>query len=370
MQCAAYLIDIKAEPADLPDLRSSTVMTGHTPSDIDLSVAVPALCGGTASERDIADFARLCVRLSIATLMFLQSKGYRIFDGTGGGPSFEDTAADAIADLFERDAEGAFVRFRRYFGPHLGKAESHAEWLVLLRRLVSRRVQQALSRVFRERDPEGARIRRGLKMAALKHGRWKLETAFGRQWIRLDHGIVRPPAGDAGRTLPEDDRLSALACGRFNSRDTLPVLLDKLSDFFMDHPELPARLELNDAVRLVRGYRKGAGRPAESQPSGAPLSPDLVQAVESGRDSLFRKIDKDYKAKGKLDDCSAAAFCKALSDIVDDILAGDPPGPYFEYLRVHLEGLDEERYRAELRTKFEYMAKLLKRKVERAVLIF
>jgi hypothetical protein len=345
-------------------------MTGPVPSDIDLSAVVPAICDGTASERDTADFARLCVRLSIATLMFLQSRGYRIFEATGGGPSFEDTAADAIADLFERDGEGAYVRFRRYFGPYMGKTGSHAEWLVLLRRLVTRRVQQALSRVFRERDPEGAKIRRGLKMAALKHGRWKLETAFGRQWIRLDHGIVRPADGEPGRSLPEDERLSALACGRFNPRDTLPVLLDKLSEFLLDHPDLPARIELNDAVRLVRGYRKGAGRPAEGMTSGVPLSPDLVRAVESCRDNLFRKIERDYRAKGKLDEHSAAAFRMALSDIVDDMLAGDPPGPYFEYLQAHLEGLDEERYRAELRTKFEYMAKLLKRKVERAVTVF
>lgn len=343
-------------------------MNGHAYTDIDLCSVIPALCEGTVSERDIAAFARVCVRLSIATLMFLQSRGYRILDEAGGGPSVEDTAADAVADLFERDGAGGYIRFRRYFSPHLGKTASHAEWLILLRRLVTRRVQQALSRVFRERDPEGARIRRGLKIAALKHGRWRLETAFGRQWIRLDHGIVRP--GTRGLSLLQDGHLSALACGRFNPRDTLPVILDKLSDFFLDHPELSARIELNDAVRLVRGYRKAAERSDAPLPSEPPLSPDLIQAIECGRDSLFLKIERDYRAKGKLDEKEAGAFRLALSDMVDDVLAGDPPGPYFEYLRARLKGLDEERYRAQLRTKFEYMAKLLKRKIERAVSIF
>ncbi len=343
-------------------------MSGPHYTDIDLCAVIPALCGGTVSERDTAAFARVCVRLSIATLMFLQSRGYRIMDESGGGPSVEDTAADAVADLFERDAAGEYVRFRRYFSPHLEKTASDAEWLVLLRRLVTRRVQQALSRVFRERDPEGARIRRGLKIAALKHGRWKLETTFGRQWIRLDHGMIRPETG--GLSLLQDGHLSALACGRFNPRDTLPVILDKLSDFLIEHPELTARIELNDAMRLVRGYRKAAERADVPLSSDPPLSPDLIQAIESGRDSLFLKIERDYRAKGKLDGKEAEAFRLALSDMVEDVLAGDPPGPYFEYLRVRLQGLDEERYRTQLRTKFEYMAKLLKQKIERAVSVF
>ena len=352
---------------DSPPLAAGS-FNGHPYTDIDLRSVIPALCEGTATERDTAGFARVCVRLSIATLMFLQSRGYRILDEAGGGPSVEDTAADAVADLFARDAAGGYVRFRRYFGPHLGKTASNAEWLVLLRRLVSRRVQQALSRVFRERDPEGARIRRGLKIAALKHGRWKLETAFGRQWIRLDHGIVRP--GTGGLSLLQDGHLSALACGRFNPRDTLPVILDKLSDFLIDHPELTVRIELNDAVRLVRGFRKGSERTDGPQPAEPALSPDLIRAIESGRDSLFLKIERDYRDKGKLDGNEAEAFRLALSDMVEDVLAGDPPGSYFEYLRGRMKDLDEGRYRTQLRTKFEYMAKLLKRKIERAVSLF
>jgi hypothetical protein len=344
-------------------------MTDLETTDIDLARIVPALCDGTISDRDTAEFVRLCVRLSIATLMYLQSRGYHIFQGSGArGREFEDTAADAVADLFERDGEGAYVRFRRYFTPYMETAGSHAGWLVLLRRLVTRRVQQALSRVFRERDPESAKLRRGLKMAAANHDRWTLDTAFGRQWIRLDHGIVRPETGV--RRLLEDSRLTALARGRFRPQDTIPVILDKLSDFLLDHPEVSARIELNDAVKLVREFRRGTGRRPEGCPPETPLSPDLILAVESVREGLFRKIEKDYRTRGKLDDRCCGGFRLALSDMVDDLLGGDPPEPYFNYLRVHLPELDEARYRMELRTKFEYMAKLMKQRMARAVSLF
>jgi hypothetical protein len=347
-------------------------MTGFEHADIDLARIVPALCDGTISDRDTAEFVRLCVRLSIATLMYLQSRGYHIFEAGGGagGRGFEDKAADAVADLFERDGDGIYVRFRRYFTPYMESAGSHAEWLVLLRRLVTRRVQQALSRVFRERDPEGAKLHRGLKMAAVNHGRWTLDAAFGRQWIRLDHGFVRSETGVPRLRLLEDSRLTALACGRFRPQDTLPVILDRLSDFLLDHPEVSDRIELKDAVKLVREFRRGTGRRAEGCPSETPLSPDLIHAVESVREGLVRKIERDYRTRGKLDDRCSEGFRLALSDMVDDLLGGDPPGPYFEYLRVHLPDLDEARYRAELRTKFEYMAKLLKQRVVRAVSIF
>jgi hypothetical protein len=347
--------------------------------DPPLSVMIRSICAPNPPEKLAAAFARACIRLAAASLRMFEAGGYRVRDRRAGGE--EDIgilAADCIADLFERDAAGTFVQFRKYFGPSLGRALAEEEWLVLLRRLVTLSAKQGMFRLFRERDPESARLWRNVKRTVRSNRRYKLIETAGREWIceRIRERGAAARAGDCIRFISgesEDAGIPADCSSSFLPEDSVPVLIGKTFRAVRSGPGDAPAIGIGDIVRIFKAYRARLGRDAADREGdaagmefdrGFDAAAVRVRLEKLGR-SLSEKMERDYVQKNKLDASAAEGLRRALLKMLEDLADGGLSSSSFGYVREFLPGLDEGAYRKKLRTIFEYFVKLMKNDVKK-----
>jgi len=337
------------------------------PAGMPLSARIERICRSDATERELRDFVVLCVRLACGTLRVLESRGYRIFEQRAADAGeAERIALDALADLFERNPSGEFIRLRRYFDPHLQEGLSDEECLMLLRRLVFNRTRQGVFHSFRDRDPQGAKLYRCIKLAVFKDERYETEEHLGREWICVKN------AGKASRRckvrLTEWENLKPELFCRFRPVDDTPEMLEKIFDHARSVSNGPVLVALDDAARLIREYRQILAKP-ESEATAVSDSEDSLLTDETGKAldlimaGLFRKIDGSYVAKGRMDPDCAQGLKNALAGLVRDLKDGHPLYPGIHYLREHLHDAGKGARTGILQSRFEYMVKLLKKRI-------
>jgi hypothetical protein len=334
--------------------------------DPQLSVMIREICSPDPSERMIAAFAQVCIRLSIGSLRMFESGGYRVRDHGQAAGDIGTLAADCIADLFERNAGGEFVLFRRHFAPHLGRPLPEEEWFALLRRLVTPSARQGMFHIFRERDPESARLWRAVKRTARENPRYRLiETPF-KDWICENRrgrgsGEIRFIHQLPDHAVPHGGSRSG-----FLPADPVPVLIEKTFAAFRDPSDGRTAVEIGFLVRLFRDYRRRMRKATADGPAEEPdfelrfETENVRKRLDAVTGRLSGKIGRDYVEKGKIDPDTAAGVRAALSKMLEDLADGGLTHSHFEYLREFLPGLDERRYRERLRTLFEYLVKLMK----------
>ncbi|MBN1893726.1 hypothetical protein JW906_04500 [bacterium] len=356
----------KAEP-DFRGDAGKALIADRQPRDMKLSARIERICRSDASERDLRDFIGLCVRLACGALRILESRGYRIFEqrGMDAGES-ERIALDALADLFERNPSGEFIHLRRYFEPRLQKDLSDEECLMLLRRLVFNRTRQGIFHLFRDRDPQGARVYRCVKLAVFKDGRYETAEHLGREWIS---DKTRKKTRISGRIRIMDwEGLKAELFARFRPEDDAPQMLKKIFRLAESVSNGPVQVAMDDAARLIREYRQVLARP-ETAPSAVSDSEDDLFADETARmldliqDELCLKIEASYVRKGRMDPDCAQRLKNALAAMVRDLKDGSPLYPFFDYLKDHMPAAAAGGRRTLLRSRFEYMVKLFKARI-------
>ena len=74
-----------------------------------------------------------------------------------------DVAYDCIADLFQKDEKGNYLKLQAFFGSLDVQSLSNQEIFFHLRRIVSSRVNQGLFRIYQEADPSLGKIIRNIK---------------------------------------------------------------------------------------------------------------------------------------------------------------------------------------------------------------
>jgi len=163
-----------------------------------LSYLVPRIVTGGYSQGELCEFINLVQKISLSYLKYQEVIGKHIrWERRGKSGELEDMAIDCVAGLFMRNENNEFVQLRRYFGPYLDSAAepNDVELLIMLRRLVIKKTKQELSRIFKERDPEGAKIIRNIRVAVKNAKDLGIFREMGREYI-----FVRTPAW-AGRSL-------------------------------------------------------------------------------------------------------------------------------------------------------------------------
>jgi len=116
----------------------------------------------------LTQFVNLVQKVSLSYLKYQEVIGKHIrWERNKNLGELDDLALDCIAGLFMRNEHGEFIQLKKYFCQNNDGLATmdDAEILVLLRRLVIKKTKQELSRIFKERDPEGAKIVRNIKVA-------------------------------------------------------------------------------------------------------------------------------------------------------------------------------------------------------------
>lgn len=370
----------------------------------DLSSLVCRICDGSYHELELTGFVNLVQKISLSYLKYQEVIGKHIrWERNKNMGELDDLALDCVAGLFMRNDEGEFIQFRKYFLQNTTCLEQmdDVEILVLLRRLVIKKTKQELSRIFKERDPEGAKIVRNIKVAIKSSADFQSFREMGREYIytvgSLDgkrrtngmHGHVSNGTNGAAKngvsngngklngalreflrkskpTIPEKS-LRGEYLSEFCPKDPVSAGLRKMLEVVQEDERYQNFLPLDMVARIMRitNLEMARDRLVSQFTDTSPLDDLKLKEIEKRKfivlDRIQKKIQSQYVSTGKISQEKGDVYYKALAEILDDISQGKKYDSYFKHLKRYMPELSQRAYRSQERTIFEYLGKLIKK---------
>lgn len=355
-----------------------------------LSSFLPLICGGGYTQSELAEFIDIVQKISLSYLKYQEIIGKHIrWERRRKSSELDDLAIDCIAGLFMRNDAGDFVQLKRYFGPYMapyGNAND-VELLILLRRLVIKKTKQELSRIFKERDPEGAKIIRNIRVAVKSANDLATFREMGREYIYIRKSkngrIADPQPGMAVRAadLPEstltylrkvkpampEKSLKNSYLDLYGPKDHVSTTIRKMLSIVHGDGRFQNYLATDVVARLIRhtNLEVVRARLIADIEDLSPLDYLRLKEIDEAKEKVLRmirqKLQHQYINSGKLTIAKGEIYYRTLADVIDDITHSKKVESYFRQLRKYLPDLTQRRYRQEERTIFEYLGKLTKK---------
>jgi hypothetical protein len=310
-----------------------------------------AVLGNNCTSKQLNAVINLCVALA---LEMLGRKSNRRKLSSVQGMDEKDLAYDSIADLFQRDSDGCFIRLEAYFGSFDLTAVSDEELLVCLRRLVYARVNQALFRMYQEVDPVFSKILRNVKLAIDAVKQFDEVERFGEICLvpafcdTLEHS----PSLDA-----EDLQRHLLSTCTGN--ENIPQMLGKLAVFLRQQK---CNSRIIPIITVATVFQSVYAIKNEPLLTPASLETDLslvdvVETIKSVCRAVREKALRRYVGKKKVSEEIFTAYFEAIEDNLLARFAGDIGGDhsYFDLLKKRLPDLTQDEYKKRHRAKLEYL---------------
>jgi hypothetical protein len=387
-----------------------------------LSYLVPRIVQGGYSQGELCEFINLVQKISLSYLKYQEVIGKHIrWERRGKSGEIEDMAIDCVAGLFMRNENNEFVQLRRYFGPYLdtNTALNDVELLIMLRRLVIKKTKQELSRIFKERDPEGAKIIRNIRVAVKNAKDLGIFREMGREYIFLRNPVgagrhVHSAHAEAGKKKAAAAKAPAFLHDSCKGKAVEPataVAVVKAAELTEDElvylrkskPSIPektlknhyldlytAKDHVSTTIRKMLSVVKTDERFQNFLPTDvvarlirhtnlemvrtrliaqiedvSPLDYVRLKEIELAKKKVLsrvrQKIHSQYVASSKVSPEKGEIYFRTLADVLDDITHSKKIESYFRHLRKYIPDLTQRRYREEERTIFEYLGKLTKK---------
>ena len=370
-----------------------------------LSTLVSSVCRGDYQETDLVEFVNLVQKISLSYLKYQEVIGKSIrWQRNKNVGELEDLALDCVAGLFMRNEKNEFVQFQRYFGQDSIPIEKidEGDILVQLRRLVIKKTKQELSRIFKERDPEGAKIVRNIKVAIKSADDFEAFREMGREYIYFTGGHGNGTTRKAEKSIvPQNHngnatQLNSDAKERENGkpsheylRKSMPSIPEKslrgeyLSSYCPKDPvSMGIRkmlsvinsderyqnfLPLDMVARIMRqtSIEMARDRLVSQAQELSPLDDLKLKEIEKRKREVLKriktKIQNQYVRNDKISAEKGDIYYLALADVLEDISQGKKYDSYYKHLRTYMPLLSQREYRQQERTIFEYLGKLIKK---------
>ena len=354
-----------------------------TMNKFELTELVRSICSGTYCQAQLVQFINLTQKISLGYLKYQEVTGKRISgERLETEVELEDLAIDCIAELFSRDEDNNFSQLKKYYEPKFEENPNitDAEVLVLTRRLVVRKTKQELSRVFRERDPEGAKIVRNIKVAIRSSEKLHVFKDMGKEFVFYKNGFdlesENPDPAQSRRLslylrrakppIPEEI-LHNRFIDIYNPNDSVSSSIGKLLEAVYQLEEYQNFLSLESVVKLLRKVKFEAFRERVKAEEHVPTPVDNIESKEIESyigvvmESIWSKIESQYLLTGKLSSEKAHIYNNALRDVLYDLIQKKDNSSYFRNLKYYLPELTQQEYRQQERSVFEYLAKVAKK---------
>ena len=290
-----------------------------------------------------------------------------------------------------RNENDEFVQLKRYFEPHIQEQpiSDDVDFLVLLRRLVIKKTKQELSRIFKERDPEGAKIIRNIRVAVKNAGDLGTFREMGREYIYAQPAEVAEALALAQydesdevepEVLPIDDEhfrrdkptipeksLRSQYLDQYNPKDHVSTSIRKMLSVVFEEEKFQNCLPTDIVARLIRhtNLEIVRSRLLAQIEELSPLDYVRMQEIDRAKKDVLTKIrakiQNQYVASGKISLEKGDIYYSTLADVLDDITHSKKIESYFRHLRKYMPELTQKQYRREERTIFEYLGKLTKK---------
>lgn len=356
------------------------------------------ICASNYSPGDLTEFVNISQKIAISYLKYLEVIGRNIRPKKSEGVNeLEDVAIDCIAGLFMRNDRGEFTQLQRYFGPKVepGTSLDEIEASSMLRRLIVKKTKQELSRIFRERDPEGAKIIRNIKVAIRSSNDLKSFREMGREFIYIDrqsNNNCYEKLGDednynwgdnnqsSDNPIENSDRLKVgipekllyqQFLEKYDPSDSVAAMMKKMIEIVMSYPEYQHHLALDIIATIIRDvtFQHVREKLSNNVDVNSPLS-DLqskeIEQVNQGIITIIhQKINQQYLRKKKITTEKATIYCRAIVDFVNEFTQGKETDSNFKYLKRYIPHLTQKQYREKERSIFEYLVKITKKSLRK-----
>jgi hypothetical protein len=345
-----------------------------------LTQLVYSICDGSYNQSGLIQYINLAQKISLSYLKYQEMLGKRISgDAWEADLELADLAMDCIAELFGRDDSGRFPQLKKYYEGKFAEMPfiNDAEVLILTRRLIVRKTKQELSRIFRERDPEGAKIVRNIKVAIRTAPDLHLFRELGKEFVF--HGpLVKGEQGGAldehsaiylRRSKPPipEEMLHKLFLDNFRSGDSVSISIRHLLEAIHSLEEYQNFCGLDIVVKLVRYVKFDVSREriaageSVATPSDDLESKEMEEYIMVVMNSIWSRLDSQYLRTQKLPAEKAAIYHRALRDVLYDLIQKRDTSSYYRNLKFYMPELTQKEYRQQERSVFEYLAKLAKK---------
>lgn len=330
----------------------------------DLSVVIPKIINGGCTPAELSAFIKLTQRLAFSVLQRRQFRGLRICKNKRNmNAQLRDLALDCIASLFERNERGDFILWQRYFNRHLppNRIPSRLELLDLMQRIVSKKVNQELARLFAERRPQDARILRNLRVAASKDQNLRLFRRHGTEYISLRETPI-----DDRRTPISTDILMEYGAAQSARIDTSILFIRAMLDELQRHPDAQQRLPLNLLVKIISARQASNLRnhlfaKAEAESIDYYMEEQMILRAQKKVAQRLRAKLEQFHAENRITITQRESYYLALMELLHQIHEKARPESQCKVLQRHTPGLTREEFRAKERCPFEYLVKLMRR---------
>jgi len=358
------------------------------------------ICASNYSPGELTEFVNISQKIAISYLKYLEVIGRNIRPKKSEGINeLEDVAIDCIAGLFMRNDRGEFTQLQRYFGPTIESDPSlnEMEAASMLRRLIVKKTKQELSRIFRERDPEGAKIIRNIKVAIRSSSELMSFKEMGREFIFVDtksdidsddwnehsidendnngsvNSIENHQNGDSERfknSIPEK-LLYQHFLEKYDPSDSVATMMKKMLEIVASFPEYQNYLAIDIIATIIREvtFQQVKENLSNNVDENSPLSDLQAKEIEQVNQSIIniihQKINQQYLRKKKITPEKADIYCRAIVDFVNELTQGKETDSNFRYLRRYIPGLTQQQYRERERSIFEYLVKITKKSLRK-----
>jgi len=356
------------------------------------------ICACKYSPSELTEFVDISQKIAISYLKYLEVIGRNIRPKkTEGINELEDVAIDCIAGLFTRDEKGEFTQLKRYFGP---KIESNLilnemETASLLRRLVVKKTKQELSRIFRERDPEGAKIVRNIKVAIRSSNELKSFKEMGREFVYMNieqesdggkddyqstaenkggqYDVENPDNGNSQKlknAIPEKV-LYHYFLEKYVPSDSVATMMKKMLEIVVNFPEYQHYLPIDVIAAIIRDitFQHVREKLSNDIDINSPLCDLQAKEIEKVNQHIIKlihqKINQQYLRKKKITPEKANIYCRAIVDFVNESTQGKETDSNFKYLKRYIPDLTQQQYREKERSIFEYLVKITKKSLRK-----
>ncbi|MDQ7054175.1 MAG: hypothetical protein Q9P14_15290 [candidate division KSB1 bacterium] len=335
----------------------------------------------------------LVQKISLSYLKYQEIIGKHIrWERRERSNELEDMAIDCVAGLFMRNEQGEFVQLKRYFEPHLAQdpPPDSVELLILLRRLVIKKTKQELSRIFKERDPEGAKIIRNIRVAVKNAKDLGTFREMGKEYVFFRKEVFAGVAAghddgydDFGYEKKDEDIdpvylrkdkptipekvLRTAYLDDYNPKDHVSISIRKMLRVVAEDERYQNCLPTDIIARLIRHTNLEVVRSRllaqieEKSPFDYVKMQEINQAKRNVLRKVRAKIEKQYVASGKISPKKGEIYYRTLADVLEDITHSKKIESYYRHLRKYMPELTQKQYRREERTIFEYLGKLTKK---------
>jgi hypothetical protein len=322
-----------------------------------------ALLGGEATPAQVKSIVRVCHANAEGALARRGHLGHLL---RVHGLGLADLAYDCISDLFARDGNGRYKSLESYFAAYGVPEFSDEEVFFHLQRLSFTKVRNGLFRLYSEMDPQLARILHNIKVAARTLGVFT-------EMDRLGESCLVPCLCETNEHLPfvEVTDLTAWLSSQASGNEFIPELLGKLCLVLRQQTSVSRIVPIVTIGLAIRSFYTEKEMPRLAEPATVidetiiDASGAIVEACNDVRTKTYKK----YVERGKVSPEMFNLYFQVITHMLElRFIAHDGDGfQLSENFLALASDLTPQEYRKNHRNRLEYLARLVQKRVSRAL---